>query len=190
MIGFHIQSKTFDGRKVLGDIEIDLRGGEVTALLGPSGIGKSTLLRIIAGLDYDDAQTPQPHLRLGFVFQEPRLLPWKTALQNIEIAGPERGLLRAHGLDQAAGLYPRQLSLGMARRVSIARALAARPQLLILDEPFASLDEASAEVSRKVIQQAGQDTDLATLLVTHDRHEAQTLAHRVLFLAGTPAQLS
>ncbi len=189
MMKFEISSKSFDGHKVLGPISLELRGGEITALLGPSGIGKSTLLRLIAGLDQDDAGKVQQALKIGFVFQEPRLLPWKTALQNVELAGAENGLLGALGVEQAASLYPRQLSLGMARRVSIARALAAKPQLLILDEPFASLDEESASISRKVISKVAQDADIATLLVTHDKGEAKALAQRVLTLRGSPAVL-
>jgi len=189
MTDFQITSKTFGGRQILGPISLKLIGGEITALLGASGVGKSTLLRIIAGLANDDAGTVQPKRRLGMVFQEPRLLPWKTALQNVELAGEERGLLAALGVAHAKHLYPRQLSLGMARRVSIARALASNPQLLILDEPFASLDEESAAISRHVIMNTAQNTDITTLFVTHDKAEAKTLATRIFTLLGQPAQL-
>jgi len=134
---------------VLDELAITLAGGEVAALVGPSGCGKTTLLRIIAGLDrdFDGHITLPAHGTLGMVFQEPRLLPWRTVEQNVRIAAPHAGegelaaLFETLGLSAHRAHYPGELSLGLARRVALARAFAVKPDLLLLDEPFVSLDE-------------------------------------------------
>ena len=158
-------------RVVLRDVAFSLRSGEVCALLGPSGCGKTTLLRLIAGLD------PDYEGRIGFasadklamVFQEPRLLPWRTVLQNLLLAGATPGktlddIVAALGLDPHLDHFPGELSLGLARRVAIARAFAVEPDLLLLDEPFVSLDAVLAarlrDEARRPRRQA-QDDDLA-----------------------------
>ena len=118
---FSFASKSFGNRKILSPIRLSVPKGAVTALMGPSGSGKTTVLRLIAGLERDDVGTKPNTPKIGIVFQEPRLLPWKTVLENIELAGPENGLLETLGLEGTAHLFPRHLSLGMARRVAIAR---------------------------------------------------------------------
>ena len=184
---FEISSKSFAGKQVLGPISFEPALGHITALIGASGIGKTTLLRILARLDRDDTGTLQPEYKIGFVFQEPRLLPWKTVRENIDMAGAEGALLTDLNLADTENLYPRQLSLGMARRVAIARALAYRPQFLILDEPFASLDVSTAAIVRNIVKAAAANPEMATLLVTHDQQEAAELASQVFVLEGRPS---
>ena len=137
---------------VLGEFSIALANGEVAALVGPSGCGKTTLLRIIVGLDHDfegSVQLPA-HGKLGIVFQEPRLLPWRTVEENVRLAAPHASdavlsvLFATLGLAEHRRHYPGELSLGLARRVALARAFAIEPELLVLDEPFVSLDAALA----------------------------------------------
>ena len=137
---FSLGSKSFDATRVLETITLELPPRTITLLSGPSGVGKSTLLRLIAGLEHDDSGIIQNPGKISMMFQEPRLLPWKTVIENIEIAGPENGWIDALGLGDARHAYPHQLSLGMARRAAFARAVVSEPELLILDEPFASLD--------------------------------------------------
>src|SRR5229473_3224509 len=181
--------------QVLGELAFSLAHGEVAALVGPSGCGKTTLLRIIAGLDRDfegDVKLPA-HGTLGMVFQEPRLLPWRTVEQNVRLAAP---LARASALDalfETLGLsahrshYPGELSLGLARRVALARAFAVEPDLLLLDEPFVSLDDALAARLREKLAELVDRRPVATLLVTHDVEEALGLADRLLLLSASPA---
>ena len=201
MLGVHIARKavqTRDGlRTVIEDLRFQLHEGEIVALAGPSGCGKTTLLRIIGGLDqaYDGQITWQgQEPRIGTVFQEPRLLPWRTVRQNIALALPpnpdvSESLLELLGLTPYADLYPPALSLGMARRAAIARAFAVQPALLLLDEPFVSLDPAMAEQGRGVLTAAWQTRRCAAILVTHDMAEAASLADRILLLSTGPARV-
>jgi ABC-type nitrate/sulfonate/bicarbonate transport system ATPase subunit len=190
-----IRHKAFRRKPVLGDIRFELRRGETTALLGPSGCGKTTLLRILAGLDTDFAGEVDPHnARLGFVFQEPRLLPWRSVYDNIALVAPDRRdkihqLLDEVGLREVAALEASRLSLGMARRVSLARALVVEPEVLILDEPFNSLDRARAAQLRLLLLDIIERHDLKVLLVTHDPHEAVQLAQRLFILGGHPTEI-
>jgi ABC-type nitrate/sulfonate/bicarbonate transport system ATPase subunit len=183
--------------EVLRDIALSLRQGEVGALVGPSGCGKTTMLRIIAGLDRDYEGTLRRPAdgRLGMVFQEPRLLPWRTVDENVRLVAPkiddrelatlfdvlELGLHRTH--------YPGELSLGLARRVALARAFAVGPQLLLLDEPFVSLDDALAARLRDALATLVDRRAVTTLLVTHDIDEAVGLADRILLLSARPAHI-
>lgn len=177
-------------------LEFTLAAGSFVALVGPSGCGKTTLLDIIAGLDRDFRGTvARPPGRLGMVFQNPRLLPWRTLSENLALAAPAAtpaelaALLAAVGLADCADAYPRQLSLGMQRRAAVARAFAVRPDLLLLDEPFVSLDAANAETMRALLRDMLARHPATVLMVTHDLEEAAALAERVLFLSERPARV-
>jgi NitT/TauT family transport system ATP-binding protein len=182
---------------VLGELAFSLAGGEVAALVGPSGCGKTTLLRIVAGLDRDfDGSVALPaHGMLGMVFQEPRLLPWRTVEQNVRLAAPQATdagldtLFATLGLAAHRDHYPGELSLGLARRVALARAFAVEPDLLLLDEPFVSLDAALAARLRDELAELVNSRPVTTLLVTHDVDEAIGLADRLLLLSVSPARV-
>ncbi len=186
-------------RTVIADLRFALQPDEIVALVGPSGCGKTTLLRIIGGLDvrYEGriAWAGGVAPRIGTVFQEPRLLPWRTVRQNIALVRPPdpaaaEALLTLLGLSPYADLHPPALSLGMARRAAIARAFAVQPALLLLDEPFVSLDPAMAEQGRAVLATAWRTRRCAALLVTHDLAEAASLADRILLLSEGPARVT
>jgi ABC-type nitrate/sulfonate/bicarbonate transport system ATPase subunit len=182
---------------VLGELSIVLGTGEVAAVVGPSGCGKTTLLRIIAGLDRDfEGSVELPtHGRLGVVFQEPRLMPWRTVDENVRLAAPQvsdaalTALYATLGLAQHLRHYPGELSLGLARRVALARAFAVEPDLLALDEPFVSLDAALAARLRAELIELVSRRPVTTLLVTHDLDEAVLLADRVILLSPSPARV-
>ena len=182
---------------VLGGLKFALGSGEVAALVGPSGCGKTTLLRIIAGLDrdYEGSVRLPDHCRLGMVFQEPRLLPWRSVEANVRLAAPAATaaaldtLFRTLGLAAHRSHYPGELSLGLARRVALARAFAVEPDLLVLDEPFVSLDAALAERLRTELVELVTRRPVTTLLVTHDVEEAIGLADRLLVMSASPARI-
>jgi ABC-type nitrate/sulfonate/bicarbonate transport system ATPase subunit len=184
--------------EVVRDLELRLEAGSFGALIGPSGCGKTTILRIAAGLDADfrGSLHPPGAGRLGIVFQEPRLLPWRTVEQNIRLALPAdqadvdlTDLLGTLGLDGHLARYPGELSLGLARRAAIARAFAVRPDFLLLDEPFVSLDETVAARLRDELLALTTRTKVTTLFVTHDLEDAVELADRLFFLSERPARI-
>lgn len=194
----HKSYRAAGGRQhVLGELSIALANGDVAALVGPSGCGKTTLLRIIVGLDRDfDGSVELPaHGKLGIVFQEPRLLPWRTVEENVRLAAPEAtdaalsALFSTLGLVEHRRHYPGELSLGLARRVALARALAVEPDLLVLDEPFVSLDAALAARLRTELIELVSRRPVTTLIVTHDVEEAIRLADRVILLSPSPARV-
>ena len=195
MIEVAITGKSFGDVQVLGDVRFALHAGETLALLGPSGIGKSTLLRIVAGIDGDFSGEVRAPSRRAMVFQDPTLLPWRSAIDNLRIVHPDLGTAEAHamlskvGLDGRAGAFPGQLSLGQQRRLSLARAFAGRPELLVMDEPFVSLDAATAEEMLSLTEALIAETRPATVFVTHAPAEAARLADRRMRLAGQPAVL-
>lgn len=198
----HIRQKSYrtaSGSRlhVLGEIAFSLAHGEVAALVGPSGCGKTTLLRIVVGLDRDfDGSVALPaHGRLGMVFQEPRLLPWRTVEENVRLVAPHVSeaaltvLFTTLGLAEHRRHYPGELSLGLARRVALARAFAIEPDLLVLDEPFVSLDAALVERLRGELIELVSRRPTTTLLVTHSIDEAVGLADRVILLSASPARV-
>jgi NitT/TauT family transport system ATP-binding protein len=181
-------------RVLFENLAFELAGGQVCAIVGPSGIGKSSLLQIVAGLDtdFEESITGLGH-PIGYLFQTPRLLPWRTARRNLELVVPDRPGKAAEwlaqvGLTRSENVYPQRLSLGMARRVALARALAIEPRLL-LDEPFASPDEDTSRAMQDLMTTHIRKLCPTTLLVTHHWHEAAALAHRVITLDGSPPRI-
>ena len=197
-----IKSKAFESasgkrHEVLTDFSFSLQAGEVAVFVGPSGCGKSTLLRILAGIDHDFEGTvlrPQ-QARLGMVFQEPRLLPWRSVDDNVRLAAPladEEALSKLFNILELAAHrshFPGELSLGLARRVALARAFAVDPDFLILDEPFASLDKALAARLRDQMATLVANRSAMTLLVTHELDDAVRLGDRLFFLSPRPARI-
>jgi NitT/TauT family transport system ATP-binding protein len=193
-----IAGKAFGEREVIGPLAFSVERGEFIALIGPSGCGKTTLLNLLAGLDSDfdgaihfaDPAGGRP----AYVFQAPRLMPWLTVAQNIELVygdapADTARLLRQFGLEDCRGAFPSQLSGGMRRRVALARAFAIEPGLLLLDEPFLSLDQPSANRLRDLLTEQWQAQDSSVIFVTHALEEALALADRILFLSRSPMQL-
>jgi ABC-type nitrate/sulfonate/bicarbonate transport system ATPase subunit len=184
--------------EVVRDLKLRLDAGSFGALIGPSGCGKTTILRIAAGLDPDfRGRLHAPGSgRLGIVFQEPRLLPWRTVEDNVRLVLPAydaradlTDLFEILGLGSHLDRYPSELSLGLARRVAIARAFAVRPAFLLLDEPFVSLDEAVATRLRDELVALTTRSKITTLFVTHDLAEAVQLADRLFFLSDRPTHI-
>lgn len=180
------------------DFDLELKPESMTVLMGPSGCGKTTLLRIIAQLDdrfIGKIEYPTA-VRIGFMFQEPRLLPWRTVRQNIElVAAPDftgddlERLAHAVGIADMLSRYPLELSLGLARRVALARAFSTRPDLLLLDEPFVSLDEKTADRLRRLLLEVWSERPTTAVLVTHNAREALLLADQLVLLAPRPTHV-
>jgi NitT/TauT family transport system ATP-binding protein len=194
---------------VLGDVTFDVRQGEVVSLIGESGCGKTTLLKIIQGLirlDHgtilvDGVAVTRPGRDRGFVFQHASLLPWRNALHNVEFGLELHGvparerverarrLLDLVGLGHAADQYPHQLSGGMQQRIGLARALAIDPAILLMDEPFSALDAQTREVLQAELLRIHAQTAKTTVFVTHDLDEAIYLSDRVVVLAARPGRV-
>ena len=198
----HIASKTFknaagERHDVIAGVGFALDAGEVGVFVGPSGCGKSTMLRILAGLDHDfQGRVARPAgARIGMVFQEPRLLPWRSVEENVRLVAPLADDTKLSALFEILELnahrnhFPGELSLGLARRVALARAFAIEPDFLILDEPLASLDDALAARLRDQIAMLVDGRSVMTLLVTHDLDDAVRLGDRLLLLSPRPARL-
>jgi ABC-type nitrate/sulfonate/bicarbonate transport system ATPase subunit len=184
-------------REVLRDVSLSLAGGKIHAFVGPSGYGKTTLLRIVVGLDRDfEGRVSLPaDTRIGVVFQEPRLLPWRSVFDNLRLVAPEASEADLKRIAADLGIaghlryFPGELSLGLARRVALARAFAINPDLLVLDEPFASLDKVLAMHLGDELVSLVEHTKVTTLLVTHDIDEAIRLADHIMLLGGRPAKI-
>ena len=207
-------SKTFaDGTTALANVDLTIKPGEFISLLGPSGCGKSTLLKLISGLAapssgaidwpqsiYDAIGNPEP--ALGFVFQEPTLLPWRTVAENVHLPLLLAGVAKSaagerveEALDQVglhgfAKSYPRQLSGGMKMRVSIARALVTQPKILLMDEPFAALDEITRSKLNDELLDLFARRGLTVIFVTHSVYESVFLSSRIVVLSARPGRIS
>ncbi|MCM3702044.1 ABC transporter ATP-binding protein [Paenibacillus macerans] len=194
LIEFTDVAKTYGGQPIFTGFSCRLQRGEVIALLGPSGCGKTTLLNLAAGLAQPDSGSIRLHTdHIGYIFQEPRLIPWRTAGENIGLvlqtadkADVERIIgetLRKVGLQHAENRYPRQLSGGMKQRVSIARALALEPDMILMDEPFSALDLALKRELMDDMARLIGEREIGVMYVTHDPEEAARLADRVLIFS-------
>ncbi len=206
-------SKTYaSGTRALDGIDLDIAPGEFVSLLGPSGCGKSTLLRLIAGLGQPSGGTidwpgamhdaaGKPERSLGFVFQDATLMPWATVFGNVFLPLRLRGQRRREarpavlaalanvGLEGFADAYPRQLSGGMRMRVSIARALVLRPRLLLMDEPFAALDEFTRQRLNDDLLSLWAEGGWTVVFVTHSVYESVYLSSRIVVMGARPGRV-
>ncbi|WP_430649877.1 ABC transporter ATP-binding protein [Bradyrhizobium tropiciagri] len=207
-------SKTFTNRTLaLEGVDLTVRPGEFLTLLGASGCGKSTLLKMIAGLSAPTTGTidwptstydarGEPDRSLGFVFQEPTLLPWRTVFDNVYLplmlGGARRRDVRERimevlaqvGLTRFADAYPRELSGGMRMRVSVARAMATNPRILLMDEPFAALDEITRMKLNNDLMQLFTKNNLTVIFVTHSVYESVYLSSRIVVMRARPGRMS
>lgn len=194
VLDLHLRSFSYAGTPILRDIALTVPVGETLALVGPSGIGKSSLLRIFAGLETSYDGHCRVDGKVATVFQEPTLLPWRSVRANITIPtavsdAAADGVLADVGLRDVAETFPNRLSLGQQRRLSLARAFAVQPDLLLLDEPFVSLDPMLADEMMRLFMRLRDSRGVATVLVTHVEAEAQRMADRVVRLTGKPATI-
>lgn len=199
-----LRDKTFaNGVQAIRQMQFEVPTGEFVALVGPSGTGKTTLLNMIAGLETNFVGVIQaPRDALSYMFQEPRLMPWLSVEDNIRLVldtpalqvDSQRfvrmdSLLNQLGLNEFRTAFPKQLSGGLKRRVALVRAFVTQPQLLLMDEPFQSLDEPTAQDLRQLLLQLWAKTQPTVLFVTHSLNEALQLADRILFFSARPAQV-
>ncbi|PXW57812.1 ABC transporter ATP-binding protein [Methylobacterium sp. B4] len=208
MLSIESLSKTYaDGTRALDGIDLAVRSAEIVALIGGSGCGKTTLLRLVAGLDrpsagrivLDGEAITRPHPGVGLVFQEPRLLPWLDVAGNVGfgidgLPRRERAERVAHalervGLAEHAGRWPRELSGGQQQRVSIARAFVASPRVLLLDEPFSALDAFTRKDLHSHLLALWEEVRPTVIIVTHDVGEAVALADRAIVMRPRPGRL-
>ncbi|MGE0214607.1 ABC transporter ATP-binding protein [Mycolicibacterium sp.] len=183
--------RSFGDRVVLDHLDLTIGGEELVVLLGPSGCGKSTLLRLLAGLDKPDGGRIEVPAKRAIVFQADRLLPWQRVLRNVTLGlrGPDaeekaRTALREVNLGGREKAWPKQLSGGEAQRVALARALVAEPELILLDEPFASLDAITRVRMHGLVRDLRRKHHASMLLVTHDVDEAIALADRIVVMSN------
>ncbi|HLF58977.1 MAG TPA: ABC transporter ATP-binding protein [Alphaproteobacteria bacterium] len=211
-LSVEIKSKTYAARTpganhtALKDLSFTVPEGEFACIVGPSGSGKTTLLNIVGGLDRemegvvrigDGGGTAPSDLPIGYMFQTPRLFPWLSVLDNVRVvmdgksieAGEAENLLKEMHLGDVMQAFPNRLSGGMQRRVALARAFAVKPQLLLMDEPFVSLDAPVANKLRRLLLDTWKARRTTVLFVTHDLGEALSLADRILFLSPSPGRI-
>jgi NitT/TauT family transport system ATP-binding protein len=200
-----INKKTYpNGTCTIDDLRLSAEQGEFVAIVGPSGTGKTTLLNIVAGIDKDvdgsislNDRAPDEST-IGFMFQDARLMPWLTVEQNIQLVLNESSadmnlrmdqLLERVGLSEFGKTYPSQLSGGMKRRASLVRAFINHPQMLLMDEPFQSLDKPTANTLRQLLLDLWNEAKPTVLFVTHSLREALALADRIIFLSDRPSSV-
>jgi NitT/TauT family transport system ATP-binding protein len=210
-VGLQSVTKRYaEGPPILDEITVDIPKGQFVSIIGPSGCGKSTLLKLVAGLSpissgaiEVDGMTPtNARETISFIFQDPTLLPWRTVRGNVALGLELEGIARNRrdarvrsmlalvGLEHVAESYPRQLSGGMKMRVSIARALATSPRVLLLDEPFAALDEMTRDRMNEELLRLREEHSWTVLFVTHSVAEAVFLSDRILVLAARPGRIA
>lgn len=193
-------SGTREPQPVLKDIAVEIEPRSFVVITGPSGGGKTTLLNIIAGLDQDyegEIVLGGPDTKVGYIFQSPRLLPWRTVYENIALVLPDgdprhaqiEDMLRQVGLDGFSSQYPERLSLGMQRRAALARGFITEPDVLLMDEPFVSLDDPTAQGLREVLIALWNRRPTTVIFITHDRSEAVMLGTRILRMSGANATI-
>lgn len=199
-------------RPLIADFSLAVEAGEIVTVLGPSGIGKSSLLRVFAGLQKSsvgqvfagEEEVTGAHPRVAMAFQDPSLLPWLTLEQNVafgldfkhqpklsaqELKNRVDLAIREVGLEHARTRYPRELSGGMAQRAALARCIARQPSVLLLDEPFGALDEVTREAMQQLLLRVRDDFGTAAVLITHDIDEALRVSDRIVLLGGAPAHV-
>ena len=203
--GLHKEFITPEGErlKILKDINFYLKEGEILTLIGPSGCGKSTILNIIASLipATEGRVILKPGLKLGYIFQEPRLLPWRTVFKNVQLGLEDKGLkaaemqekirkyLRLTGLADFENKYPHELSGGMQQRVALCRALVIEPSVLLMDEPFAALDAITRQHLESQVVDIVTKTGKSVIMVTHDIDEALVMADRIIVMGSHPGRI-
>lgn len=189
-----------EAQPVLKNIAIDIEPRSFVVITGPSGCGKTTLLNVIAGLDSEyegEIVLGGPDTKVGFIFQSPRLLPWRTVSENIALALPDgdprhgriEEMLRQVGLEGFSSQYPERLSLGMQRRAALARGFITEPDVLLMDEPFVSLDDPTAQGLRELLIGLWNRRPTTVIFITHDRTEAVMLGTRILRMSGANATI-
>lgn len=197
MLDIDVRRKSFPQHLALEGLRFTVSEGEFACLIGPSGCGKSTLLNIVNGLDTDFEGRIGIRGTVATMFQSPRLMPWLTVLDNVRLVMEDspsaqdkaRALLQTMELGDWLEAYPNRLSGGMQRRVALARAFAIEPAVLLMDEPFISLDAPVANRLRTMLIELWQERRLTVLFVTHDLREALALADRILFMSGSPGRV-
>lgn len=187
-------SKSFEKLKVLKNISFNLQRNMSIAFLGPSGCGKTTMIRIIANLEKDyEGKIERKYSKIGYVFQEPRLIPWKSVLENLKFVCEDEekimDVLKVMKVDKYAGYLPAKLSGGMRQRVNLARALVTEPEILFLDEPFASLDIHTKIDIINDLNKRREEKRYSMIIVTHDIKEAMLLADKIILLSDKPSTI-
>lgn len=203
LVSFRGADKVYgNGFRALAPIDLSVRRGEITVLVGPSGCGKTTLLRMAAGLtDPTEGTMTRDTDRMSYVFQDPTLLAWRTVQANVEVIAKLQKVPRQErraraeaaiemvGLDGFQKSYPRELSGGMKMRASLARAVTSDPELLLMDEPFAALDEFNREKMGAELLRLWRDKGFSVLFITHSIYEACTLGHQIAIMNTGPGHV-
>lgn len=196
VISFENVVKQYNDREVISSLSFKIYSREVVGMLGPSGIGKTTILKIVAGLaTVTSGKATIIAKQIGYVFQEPRLFPWKTALENVMLPLMAKGIskgeasekgkhyLKAMGLEEFLGYYPAELSGGMMQRVSLARAFAVEPDILLLDEPFSALDSKLRDGLLTMLGKQLREQPMTVLYVSHSSREVARIANRIFMMS-------